>query len=233
MKIKIEQLNASIRDIPLPDNMMERPVSRQGYPVPFFVARPPEGQDWDFRVVHNEETVRALKERLCWVCGQQMGIKKAFVTGPMCVVTKTTAEPPSHLSCARYAAIACPFLANPRMRRNEVDMPEGHIMPPGIAIMRNPGVTAVLITDTLKPFLVPGSIGRDFLIEMGPPSSIEWYAHRRRATKDEVLASIESGLVLLKEQADGDPEPEEANMELARLLRRTLEWLPKGEVVDG
>src|ERR1044072_4556793 len=119
-KIKREQLNEMIRWIDLPPNMQELPVSRQGYPVPFFAGK--VNGEWDFRVVNPETAVLCVKHSLCWVCGQAVGRLKAFVVGPMCVVSKTTAEPPCHPSCARYAAIACPFLANPRMRRNEADL---------------------------------------------------------------------------------------------------------------
>ena len=60
----------------------------------------------------------------CWLCGQTLGKHMTFPIGPMCAITRTTAEPPSHLACAEYAVKACPFLSQPRMRRNERDLPE-------------------------------------------------------------------------------------------------------------
>lgn len=200
MKIQKSELNASIRDIPIPPNMMERPVSRKGYPVPFFAGK--VDGEWDFRVVHPETFVRCVKEKLCWVCGQRLGSKLAFVVGPMCVVTSTSAEPPCHYSCAQYAAIACPFLAMPRMKRNEADLPEGHRPPAGVAIMRNPGVTAVLITRSFKLFKDDTVEDGGVLVQMGKPDAVEWYAQRRHATHEEIMESVNSGLPLLWAQCD-------------------------------
>jgi hypothetical protein len=224
MSIKPEQLNASIRTIPLPDLMRDLPVSRQGYPVPFFAAK--VDGEWDFRVVRPDTTVRCVREKLCWICGKRMGSKKAFVVGPMCVVTRTSAEPPSHYSCGVYAAIACPFLASPRMKRNEADLPAGHTPPSGIALMRNPGCAAVLITRSYRPFN-DGKGG--MLIEMGKPESVEWYAKRGRATYTDVMESIESGLGALQEQCDNEATPflqEEARQELAVRVANVMKYLP-------
>jgi hypothetical protein len=234
LKITVDQLNASIRDIRLPDNMRELPVSKNGFPVPYFAGKNAEGE-WDFRVVHPETTVRCMKQRLCWICGQPLGSRMAFVAGPMCVVTKTSAEPPSHMSCAEYAAIACPFLASPRAKRNEKDLPEGHRPPAGHAIMRNPGVTAVLVTRSWEAF---GDGDGGVLIRMGPPETVHWYAQRREATLSEVMDSIESGLAPLIEQCMKEDTPalqREAQSELAQHLTDALAWLPPpvaGEVVQ-
>lgn len=223
MKIQRSQLNAAIREIPLPDHLKERPVSRQGYPVPFFAGK--VDGEWDFRVVYPETQVRCMREHLCWVCGQRLGQLKSFVAGPMCVITRTSAEPPCHYSCAAYAAIACPFLAAPRMKRNTKDLPEGHTNPAGIAIMRNPGVAAVLVTRSWKPF--DDGQGR-VLIRMGDPERIEWYAERRRATRAEVEASIDSGLELLYAEAVKD----DAVDELELYIERARKWLPQAEAAQ-
>jgi hypothetical protein len=226
MKITTDMLNTSIREIPLPDNLRERPVTRQGYPVPFFAAK--VDGEWDLRVVPPETQFRCMRDRLCWICGQPLGKKLVFVAGPMCVITKTSAEPPCHLSCAEYAAIACPFLAQPRMKRNAVDLPEGHQAPAGIGIMRNPGVTAVLITNKLTPF--QDHDGR-VLIRMGEPTEpIRWYAQRRRATREEVMESVESGLGRLKQETDNEETQklrDEAKVELATMIAHfTTHHLP-------
>jgi hypothetical protein len=232
MKIQPSQLNASIRDIPLPDNMNRLPVSAKGFPVPHFVARQ-TAPDWDFRVVNPQTVFDCVKQKRCWLCGQSLGTLFAFVTGPMCVVTKTSSEPPSHYSCAKYAAVACPFLANPRMKRNEADMPEGHTPPPGIAVMRNPGVTAVLLTRKYTTF--PAGDG-GMLIQMGRPTRVEWYAERRAATRAEVLGSIESGLPALVEQCEQElpQNRNDAKRELARYLNEAMEFMPPaGGAVPG
>jgi hypothetical protein len=219
--IKQSDLNASIRDIPLPMNMRHLPVSRRGYPVPYFI-KVRSGDDWDFRVIIPEMVVDCLITRKCWICGQQTGRLQAFVAGPMCIITRTTAEPASHPSCARYAAIACPFLANPRMKRDMNDLPEGHWQP-GRALLRNPGVSAVLITrQPTRPF----NDGRDnLLMRMGEPDQVEWYAERRPATRAEVEASVDSGVAALYKLAEVDNSREDLEQQIA-LFRK---WLPPEE----
>jgi hypothetical protein len=224
MKIQPSQLNASIRTIPLPDLMRELPVNSKGFPVPFFADK--VDGEWDFRIMNKKNYSRCIKEHLCWICGQRLGSKKVFVAGPMCVVTRTSAEPPCHYSCAQYAAIACPFLAMPKMRRNEKDLPEGWKEPAGVGIMRNPGVTAVLITRSYRMFN-DGNGGA--LVEMGPPDAIEWYAERGRASRKQVMDSIESGLTLLIEQCGAEKTEhlrQEAHQELANRVSETMRWLP-------
>jgi hypothetical protein len=225
MRIQPSQLNASIRDIPLPDNMNRLPVSSKGYPVPHFVARE-TAPDWDFRVVNPVTVVDCIRNKRCWLCGQSLGSMFCFVVGPMCVITRTSSEPPSHYSCAKYAAIACPFLANPRMKRNEAALPDGHQPPPGIAIMRNPGVAAVVITRKYKPF-EDGAGG--LLIQMGQPVRVEWYAERVPASQRQVLDSIESGIGELYKQCDNEALPHlqrEARQQLERQFSDALHHVP-------
>lgn len=231
MKIQQSDLNESIRKIPLPDTMRELPVNKKGFPVPFFAGKGDDGE-WDFRVVYDGTTLRCMREHLCWICGQRLGQKKTFVAGPMCVITKTSAEPPCHYSCAQYAAIACPFLAMPRMKRNTVDLPSGHTPPAGIAVMRNPGVTALLVTRSWKPFK-DGNGG--VLVRMGDPEAIEWYAERGRASRKQVMDSIESGLKTLREQTpEQNPEDQrDADMELAHRISETMRWLPDDGTAPG
>lgn len=231
MKIQKSDLNASIRDIPIPQNMLERPVSKKGFPVPYF-AEMVDGE-WDFRVTSARQFAACVKQKLCWLCGQRLGSKYAFVAGPMCVITKTSAEPPCHESCATYAAIACPFLAQPKMRRNEVDLPEGSRNPAGVAIMRNPGVTAVLVTRKYKLF--DDGDGRA-LVEMGPPDSVKWYAQRRAATHEEIMESVNGGLPLLWEQCGAERTDflrRDAERELQLRIQAFMRWVPPAAAIGG
>lgn len=201
-----EDLNASIRDIPLPDRMLCLPVSSKGYPVPYFVTKKNDDGEWDFRVIQPERMLKCMTKSLCWLCGKPLGQFKVFVTGPMCVTTRTTAEPPCHLDCARYAALACPFLSQPKMRRNEKNLPlEDDRITPGIMIKRNPGVSGVYVTKSWKPFR-DGKGG--VLIQMGLPERVEWYAERRLATKAEVIESIATGVPLLVQASPPSEHPE-------------------------
>jgi hypothetical protein len=138
----------------------------------------------------------------------------------MCAVNRVSAEPPSHLDCAIYAAQACPFLANPNMVRRERGLVEmGRVEPAGVMITRNPGVALVWSTRTWAPFKAPGGA----LFNIGDPTAVRWYAHGRVATRDEVLAAIDAGLPALREIA----EAEGAGAQLDGELARALELVPR------
>lgn len=188
---------------PLPAKMQQIPIDRRGYPVPYFVAII-DGEP-DHRVVDPVKLRACLTRGVCWLCGQPLGRFKAFVIGPMCAVTRTSAEPPSHRECARYAAMACPFMTRPHMHRREAGLPEARHEPGGIMLMRNPGATCVWVTSEHRPFRSRhGHAG--VLFDIGAPESTEWFAEGRAATRSEVDTSIYSGLHLLTEQAKLDGE---------------------------
>jgi hypothetical protein len=209
------KLNASIAEIPLPTRMRQLPISSTGYPTPWFVATLADGTR-DFRVVDHNKIVQAIKRRLCWCCGQPLGKHLAFVIGPMCAVNRVTAEPPAHRDCALYSVRACPFLSKPRMRRNDVDLPEGATQPPGHAIARNPGAMVLWMTDNYRPFRPPGG---GVLIELGEPIELQFYREGRKATRDEVMESIDSGMPILRDLAAN--EGASAIVQLGRRYQET------------
>ena len=187
---------------PPPSRMQSLPMDDRGYPVPWFV-------DWidgkpEFRAMDLKKWIRAVKEKLCWTCGERLGRWMVFVAGPMCGINRTSSEPPSHLECARYAAKNCPFLNNPEAIRRVDDVigaDMSHVA--GFALTRNPGVTMLWTCNNYSVF-------RDQknrpLLQMGEPSSVEWYSRGKPATREEVLASIESGmpaLAAIAQQQDG------------------------------
>lgn len=215
---KILDLNESIRNIQMPPRIARLPISPKGYPVPWFV----NWQDGvpDFRVIGPGKTVAAVKLNLCWICGGTLGQFKVFVIGPMCSINRVSAEPPSHLDCAEYAARACPFLTKPNMRRNEKNMPPERKDPPGMMIRRNPGVTALWIS---KHFTLM-RVDHGTLFNIGEPERVEWFAEGRTATRAEVDESIRTGLPALEEAAASDgPEGIAA---LREFTQRAQKWLP-------
>src|SRR5262249_6685969 len=142
----MKTLNVAILGIPIPKRMKKLPISKTGFPTPWFVARVPQTGEHDLRVADQAKKYMAIKRGLCWLCGEPLGQFKVFVIGPMCSINRVSSEPPCHLDCAEYAARACPFLSKPRMRRNEQNMPEGHQEAPGVMLKRNPGVVALWVT---------------------------------------------------------------------------------------
>jgi hypothetical protein len=184
----------------LPSRMKILPVDDRGFPVPWFVA----WQDGKpvFQAMDGEKWIKAVRQRLCWVCGGPLGVYKTFVAGPMCGINRTSAEPPNHVECAQWSARNCPFLSNPRQARRDMEG-ASLIDAPGFALQRNPGVTMLWTTRTYSVF--DDGHGRP-LITFGEPESVEWFAEGRQATRGEIMHSIETGmpaLMALAQTQDG------------------------------
>lgn len=208
----------------LPERMKRLPVSERGYPVPAFVATVDGAPD--FRVIKSGWIRECFKFERCWLCGGRLGRHRAYVIGPMCAVTRTNSEPPSHLECAVYAATACPFLVNPKQRRRESGMPGDHVEMPGAPLDRNPGVACVWVSkDPVKPFKAfTGNAGH--LFNVGEPSEVLWFKAGRPATRAEVLESIDSGCPLILESVKDAPDPEGERRGLEAARERVMQYLP-------
>ena len=196
--------NKSVDVLSMPDRIRRLPVSPEGFPVPWFVEWFKDGQPCetgqgvpDFRVIDPRKMAKAVKQHLCWVCGETMGIHKCFVIGPMCAINRIISEPPSHRDCAVYSARVCPFLSRPKMVRNEKGITDEDGKPrfkeaAGFGLKRNPGATCVWSTKSYQIFRPHG--GNDgILFSLGMPTEVMWFANGRRATREEVMASIDSG----------------------------------------
>ncbi len=214
----------------LPVRMRGLAIDKRGFPVPWFVAWV-DGEP-EFRAMDGEKFIRAIREKLCWVCGQRLGVNMCFVAGPMCGINRTSAEPPSHLECGRWSAINCPFLSNPRMVRREdekINNTQMRESAAGFAITRNPGVVMLWITRQFEVY--PDGLGKGGkLIQMGEPESVEWYAEGRFATRAEVMASIESGLPNLEALARQEQGGLEA---LQQAQKRFEKWIPAEAIGSG
>jgi hypothetical protein len=214
-------LRPDLKDIPI--RMMDLPVDPdRGYPVPWFV-------DWidgkpEFRLMSGQKWKRAVKERLCWVCGKRLGAHLCFVLGPMCGITRVTSEPPCHLSCARWSARFCPFLARPRMvRRDDAELlakgAEKTIG--GISLQRNPGAALLW---TARDYEVFRPRGGGVLIKVGEATDWEWWYAGRRATRGEVEESIRTGLPALEATTAKELTEANATTALAELRQRAKDF---------
>jgi hypothetical protein len=208
-----------IANIEMPDRIARLPVDERGYPVPKFVQ-------WidgapDFRVLSTEHLRACVKKRLCWICGDRLGVNLAFTIGPMCSVNRVSSEPPSHLECAEYAVRACPFLTNPRQKRDHKDMPDAATEPGGIMLAHNPGVCVIWMTQAYSPFK-PANGG--ILFNVGHPEALHWYTQGRRATRAEIDAAIEVGLPKLRSIAE--EEGTDAVSALNLQIQQALHLLP-------
>lgn len=187
----------------MPDRIAKLPVMR-GFPIPFFVGSGPDG-DRDFRIADARKLRACVQHNLCWVCGEKLGRFKSFVIGPMCGINRTSAEPPSHYDCAVYSAKYCPFLSRPEMKRRDHEKLKAMgTVTAGEMIERNPGVCAIWTCNEYHLF-DDGSGG--VLIQVGDPVSggVEWWSQGREATRAEVMASIDSGIVTLQEICNRQP----------------------------
>lgn len=222
--------------VEIPERLRRRPVDkRRGVIVPYFVAwldsageRQDEGHgEPDFRVVDPEKFLTCVRKRRCWLCGEPLGVRFAFVIGPMCAVTRTTSEPPSHRDCAVYAMKVCPFLTKPRAQRNERGLPDQRLPAAGNHLDRNPGGMALWQARSFRPFR--SHSGQDgILFEVGEPEAVEWYREGRPATRAEVLALLADGFPTLLDVAkrEGDDAVEAAKSYLARVQRYLPPELP-------
>lgn len=198
----------------LPPRIAKLPQHR-GFPVPWFVGQ--VDGEYDFRLVGPGKFWEAVRQKKCWICGERLGQWISFVIGPMCGVTHTSAEPPSHRLCARFAALHCPFLTRPKMKRREDEVTQSATPAAGVSLDRNPGVCAIW---TVRDYTVFRDHNGRPLIDIGEAVEVEWYACGRPATRAEVQASIDSGLPFLRELCDTEDTPEECTASHAELDRR-------------
>lgn len=191
---------------PLPLRLRKLPLDARGYPVPWFVAwvtNPDGGPDVpEFRAMDARKFRDAVKQRLCWVCGEPLGGWLAFPIGSMCAITRTISEPPSHRECAEWSIRNCPFLSQPSMVRDEKNLPVDAKEAAGVGLKRNPGVTCLWITRSYELF-DDGHGGK--LITVGAPEQVSWWREGRAATLAEVEESVSSGFpnLLVSAQRDG------------------------------
>lgn len=212
----------TLSGIETPQSMLHRPTDHRGFPVPWFVTNKTDDGKWDFVGIDRSRMIEAVKFNKCWVSGQKLGKFKAFCVGPMCVINRTAGDPPTTKEIALWSVKVCPFMSRPLARRaakNEDQQIDGAGID-GIGIMRNPGVTAVWVTKNSEY-----QRGRGFYL--GDPVEVTWWRKGREATREEVDASIRSGIHILEGLAR--EEGQEAEAELRRYITRAESVLPKQE----
>lgn len=187
----------------MPPAIAALPRDDRGYPVPWFVAWPdgPTGKP-EFRCMDGKKLRDAIKDKRCWVCGEPLDPKQhVFVIGPMCSINRISAEPPSHAECAEFSVRNCPFLTRPAAVRRDANLPEDSTHGAGIMIARNPGVTLLWYCRGYK-LMQDGS--RGVLFQLPGASQVRFFREGRKATRSEILDSIETGLPILQKVAAED-----------------------------
>jgi hypothetical protein len=99
----------------LPERIARLPRDPRGYPIPWNVLRNESG-DTFFTVNDDRRSWKALRERLCAVCGEALGRWRWLVGGP-----RSAFDPggcyfdlPGHRECMEFALQTCPYLALPK-----------------------------------------------------------------------------------------------------------------------
>lgn len=200
----------------LPTRIKRLPIDPRGYPIPWFVAE--RNGVRDFRIADPVKRFKAVRDRLCWLCGEVIGVRLAFVLGPMCVVNRNTSEPGCHRECAEFAAQACPFLCLPDAKYRTANLPSDVRIQPN-ALLGNPGATAIYITKQFKPYTVPGG----WLIRLGEPLEVLWYCEGKPASRAQIEAVLEQRLPLLAEVA---AKQEGGTERLAKMVSIARQYLP-------
>lgn len=220
-------LNKRMSSIEIPHRISKLPISPDGYPVPWFVQWLKDGKPCqpgdgipDFRIMDRVKFMHAIKFYNCWVCGEQMGAYKTFVIGPMCIINRTSSEPACHFECAKFSVTACPFLTQPRMRRNEKDLPIETSSPAGEMIRRNPGVSCLWVTKKFTTY----KDGDGYLLRIGDPIRTLWFAEGREATSEEIMHSIDTGYPILMKMAE--QEGYKAINQLEKQKKEAMQYVP-------
>lgn len=213
------EMRSSVAQV-IPDKLRRLPLDARGYPVPFFVAWV-DGKP-DHRLVDPRKYNICIVTRRCWICGRRLGKFAAFVVGPMCMVNKVSAEPPSHLECAKFSLMACPHLTRPSAQRRDANLPSNVTQHPDL-LTHNPGCMVLWVTDEWQLMPRIGDEPSD-LVQFGEPARVTFWREGRAATRAEVLDAIALGLPHLQQMAQ--QEGGNALERLARRVNDAMFWLP-------
>jgi hypothetical protein len=213
---------------PLPERLKYLRVNSRGYPVPFFVqwmkdekpCRPGEGEP-DFQITSEDALVSCIRDSACWVCGQRLGVFRAYVLGPIAAINRISREPPSHLECAEFAAKACPFMVNPQMVRPKVKAT--NVIVDSMMLPENPGISIVWVVRNFMRMKRDGNGG--ILFDIGEPIRATWWKKGRPATPGECAEALAIIVPRLLKQCRDQVE----QVEVMRRVHRLLPILEKEE----
>lgn len=113
---------------PMPPRIAQLPRDSRGYPIPWNVLRRASGEragEPIFTVNDDRRAFRALRERLCPICGGPLGRWQWFTGGPRSAFDEHGwyLDLPGHRECAEYALAVCPYLSATKYLRR-IDVPD-------------------------------------------------------------------------------------------------------------
>lgn len=101
---------------PIPPLMRDLPRDHRGLPITYTSIVLPDGR-YDFTRADMARWFECAKGRLCSLCGKRLPKRIWFVGGPLCMTNRLFFDLAMHEECARYALVACPYLATPNYQR--------------------------------------------------------------------------------------------------------------------
>jgi hypothetical protein len=99
----------------IPFRLSRRPRDARGFVIPFAQFIKADGTP-DFRIMDDQHSSKAVRRRLCSICGEPMRGDVYFIGGPLCVENGYFYDPAMHKDCATYAIQTCPHLARSKGR---------------------------------------------------------------------------------------------------------------------
>lgn len=202
-----------------PSRVRALPRDRYGRPVPWFVDDQPTGTR-NHRTPSSAKRIAALRDGLCWVCGQKLptGTKTrkqnnpvpvTFAVTPTAVINRLAADPPCHEACATYAVTACPFMLRPDAG--------------GMVLW-----STTEFTIERPAFGMGGSV----LLRMHDPVAagvrpgVTWWVEARMATGTEAYNLLADAYARLQDETQYDPDPVSAAAVLRQQLNEAARHLP-------
>jgi len=99
----------------MPSRIAALERDHRGYPIPWNVLRADDGTPL-FTINDDRKHWRAIRERICPICGVRLGRWLWFVGGPLSAFDPNGwyLDLPGHVECLEYALATCPYLAAPQ-----------------------------------------------------------------------------------------------------------------------
>lgn len=178
----------------LPPAVAALPRDPRGYPVPWFVAEV-DGRRDDLRIACAEKRTLAFHRRLCWVCGQRLERKSAFIGGPLAVTNRVFGDWCMHPVCAVASMSFCPFLNGDMRRRSGREKPDGAVPLEG-AHENRPELAALAVCRTESVEML-----REGLFQAPSFYFVWWYRDGQRVPESEAQSALAAARRQIEEAA--------------------------------
>ena len=97
-----------MENVPIPDRLKGFSLYK-GMLVHFTVFVGDDGLP-DFKVVHEANRLKCMREKLCAICGQPLENPMVFIGGERSIKSSVFLDGPMHEECALYSTKVCPYL---------------------------------------------------------------------------------------------------------------------------